>query len=73
MLPFKEIEMRREAARIEQKELCRRAGVHFQTYTRLKNRPGAQGASENTLTKLVEALDELVAERIVNLKEQAHG
>ncbi|TIL53797.1 helix-turn-helix transcriptional regulator [Mesorhizobium sp.] len=77
MLDFSDIEIRRETARIEQKELCERAGVHHQTYSKLKNRPGAQGATEQTLKKLKTALDALVAERMRNLKEttgeQANG
>lgn len=77
MLDFSSIETRRETAGIEQKELCQRAGVHHQTYSKLKNRPGAQGATEQTLKKLKTALDALVAERMRKLMgtagEQANG
>ncbi|MBB4649264.1 transcriptional regulator with XRE-family HTH domain [Aminobacter niigataensis] len=64
MLGFEDIELRRDAARIEQKELCERAGVHLQTYSRLKNRPGSLGATTRTLKKLKSALDELIGERV---------
>jgi len=67
VLDFSTIEIRRETAGIEQKELCQRAGVHHQTYSKLKNRPGAQGATETTLKKLKTALDDLVAERMRKL------
>lgn len=63
MLGFSDIETRRAAARIDQKELCERAAVHFMTYSRLKKRPGKNGATERTLEKLNTALSELVAER----------
>jgi len=64
VLDFADIDVRRDAARIEQKELCERAGVHLQTYSRLKNRPGSLGATERTLKKLKTALDQLIKERV---------
>lgn len=60
---FAEIEKRRAQARIDQKELCAKAGVHEQTYSRLKNRAGPQGASEATMRRLSNALDDLISER----------
>lgn len=56
---FAEIEEKRARANIDQKELCRRAGVHEQTYSRLKNRAGPRGASEATLSRLRQALEHL--------------
>lgn len=58
---FLEIETRRAAAGITQKELCARAGIHETTYTARKN--GRRGVSEGTLKKLEEALDVLIAEK----------
>ncbi len=70
VLDFVDIDIRREVARIEQKELCERAGVHFMTYSRLKNRPGVLGASSRTLKKLKTALDQLVEERVKALTNE---
>lgn len=70
MQEFVDIEHRRDIARIKQKELCKRAGVHLQTYSRLKNRPGSLGASERTLKKLKSALDEMVHERVKALTNE---
>jgi predicted transcriptional regulator len=76
MMQFSEIEQRRSAVGIEQKALCKKAGVHQMTYSRLKTRPEF-GTTEKTLTKLETALDALVAERMRKLKEatgeQANG
>lgn len=62
MLQFSEIDRRRAEAGIEQKELAARAGLHPQTYSRLR-RPSPRGATEATLKRLTRALDELMAER----------
>lgn len=61
-MSFQDIEERRRRARIGQSELCETAGIHTTTYSRLKNRPGRQGATEATLLKLSAALDK-IAER----------
>lgn len=58
---FPEIEARRMAAGIRQKDLCARAGVHEMTYTARKNE--RRGVSERTLVKLQRALDEMIAEK----------
>lgn len=76
MLQFSEIETRRAKAGIEQNQLCDKAGVHAMTYSKLKNRPGKRGATEDTLKKLKSALDDLVEEKLRDLKEtggQGHG
>ncbi len=69
MMQFSDIEQRRSAVGIEQKVLCKKAGVHQMTYSRLKTRPGEFGTTEKTLTKLEAALDTLVAERMRALAE----
>lgn len=61
-MSFVDIETRRAAAGIDQKLLCQRAGMHAQAYSKLKNRPGKKGATEETLRKLTDALDKLIAE-----------
>lgn len=58
---FSQVEARRAAVGIEQKELCQRAGVHETTYTARKSE--RRGMSERTLKKLDEALEEIIAER----------
>lgn len=62
-MSFTEIEQRRAKAGIDQKALCAKAGVHEQTYSRLKNRPGTRGAGEATLRALSGALEQLIEER----------
>lgn len=77
MMQFSDIEQRRSAVGIEQKALCKRAGVHQMTYSRLKTRPDEFGTTETTLKKLETALEALVAERLRKLTEttgdQANG
>ena len=60
---FSDIEAKRAKAAIEQGALCRRAGVHFMTYSRLKNRPGKAGPTERTLRRLTDALDAMIEEK----------
>lgn len=62
MLQFSEIEKRRAAAGIEQKALAAKAGLHPQSYSKLK-KPTKHGATEGTLKKLSAALAELEAEK----------
>lgn len=69
MMQFSDIEQRRSAVGIEQKALCKRAGVHQMTYSRLKTRPREFGTTERTLTKLETALEDLIAERMRKLSE----
>ncbi|TPW33220.1 helix-turn-helix transcriptional regulator [Martelella alba] len=65
---FSEIEARRLAANISQKDLCQRAGVHQTAYTRRKS--GRGGMGERTLSKLKTALDEMISEQIAALSEE---
>ncbi|MCF6368313.1 helix-turn-helix domain-containing protein [Rhizobium halophilum] len=58
---FPQIEARRAAAGILQKDLCERAAVHETTYTARKS--GRRALSETTLKKLETALEELIKER----------
>lgn len=67
MLPFSEIDAKRERAGIDQKALAERAGLKPQSYSKLR-RPSPRGPTEATLTKLSTALDALIEER-----EQGHG
>lgn len=62
MLQFSEIEKRRALAGIEQKVLAAKAGLHPQSYSKLK-KPSKHGATENTLKKLSAALVDLEAEK----------
>lgn len=68
---FSQIEAKRAAAGIEQKELCRRANVHETTYTARKN--DRRSVSERTLKKLETALDELITEKRAVLDEIEQG
>lgn len=65
MLQFSEIDRRRAAAGIEQKTLARRAGLHPQSYSKLR-RSTPRGPTEATLKRLTEALDALIAEKSVH-------
>lgn len=56
-----EIESRRKALRIEQKELCQRAGVHETTYLRIKK--GESSGQGATFSRLMAALSEFEQER----------
>lgn len=58
---FSDIDMRRDLAGIQQKALCKRAGIHPTRYSARKN--GRSGMSETTLKKLQDALAEMIAER----------
>lgn len=58
---FPQIEERRLIAGITQKELCIRAGVHPTRYNARKN--GRSGLGERSLTRLRDALDELIKEK----------
>jgi transcriptional regulator with XRE-family HTH domain len=68
---FAQIEAKRAAAGIEQKELCLRAKVHETTYTARKN--DRRSVSERTLKKLETALDELISEKRAVLDEMDRG
>lgn len=62
---FPQIEAKRVAAGILQKDLCERANVHETTYTARKN--NRRSLSETTLKKLEFALDEMIDERRAEL------
>ena len=61
MLQFSEIETRRAAAGIEQAALAAKAGMHAQTYSKLKGKT-KRGPTEATLKRLTEALQVLEQE-----------
>jgi transcriptional regulator with XRE-family HTH domain len=56
-----EIDERRRAAGISQKDICAAAGIDVSTYSQIKL--GHRGALNATIVKLSAALDRLVAER----------
>lgn len=64
---FPQIEAKRVAAGILQKDLCERANVHETTYTARKS--NRRSLSETTLKKLELALDELIDERRAELEK----
>ena len=70
---FSDIEAKRAKAAIEQGALCRRAGVHFMTYSRLKNRPGKAGPTERTLRRLTDALDAMTSPRTTGVAPTTPG
>lgn len=67
MNQFSEIEAVRAARGIKQNVLAERAGMKPQDYSRLK-KPSKYGPTARTLSRLVNALNQLVQE-----KEQADG
>lgn len=62
-MDFADIDKSRQAAGIQQKELCLRAGVNQSTYSQLKRGRRGRGGYVGTLNKLASAVEQLVKEK----------
>lgn len=61
VMNLKNIDERRVSLGISQRDLCKRAGVHYMTYSANKN--GRQMPNTRTLQKLTVALDQITSEQ----------